>query len=143
MIAFTREPSGRRASTIGQTSSTRRPTCDTMRSMICIRCLSSRNCDLGLFQLAAAFDVDVLRAVDHDFADRRLLEQHFERAEAERFVEHFLDQAIALVAIEEGVFGVAEMLDDEPDFAAQDVAFELADRATGRACRRACRGCGA
>ena len=87
----------------------------------------SRNCDAGLFQAAAAFDVHVLRAVDHDFADRRLLQQHFERAEAEGFVEHFVDQAIALVAIEEGVFGIAQMLDDEADLAAQDVAFEFAD----------------
>ena len=83
--------------------------------------------DAGLFQVAAAFDVHVLRAVDHDFADRRLLQQHFERAEAERFVEHFVDQAIALVAIEEGVFGVAQVFDDEADFAAEDVAFEFAD----------------
>ena len=143
MIALTREPSGRRASTIGQTSSTRRPTFDTMRSMICIRCLSSRNWTCGLFQLAAAFDVDVLRAVDHDFADRRLLEQHFERAEAEGFVEHFVDEAIALVAVEVGVFGVAQMFDDEADFAAERRRLRARRRATGRACRRACRGCGA
>ena len=43
MIALTREPSGRRASTIGEDSSTRRPTRDTMRSMICSRWRSSRN----------------------------------------------------------------------------------------------------
>ena len=43
MMAFTREPSGRRASTIGEDSSMRRPTGETMRSMICIRCRSSRN----------------------------------------------------------------------------------------------------
>jgi hypothetical protein len=42
MIALTREPSGRRASTIGELSSTRRPIRDTMRSMICMRCASSR-----------------------------------------------------------------------------------------------------
>ena len=34
MMALTREPSGRRASTMGEDSSTRRPTRDTMRSMI-------------------------------------------------------------------------------------------------------------
>ncbi len=34
MIAFTRLPSGRRASTIGEASSTRRPICDTILSMI-------------------------------------------------------------------------------------------------------------
>ena len=42
MIAFTREPSGRRASTIGELSSMRRPTLDTTRSMICSRWASSR-----------------------------------------------------------------------------------------------------
>ena len=34
MMALTREPSGRRASTIGEDSSTLRPTRETMRSMI-------------------------------------------------------------------------------------------------------------
>ena len=43
MIALTRLPSGRRASTIGDDSSIRRPTWDTMRSMIRSRCASSRN----------------------------------------------------------------------------------------------------
>ena len=42
MIALTRLPSGRRASTIGEDSSIRRPTCETMRSMIRSRCASSR-----------------------------------------------------------------------------------------------------
>ena len=37
MIALTREPSGRRASTIGLDSSMRRPTRDTILSMIFIR----------------------------------------------------------------------------------------------------------
>jgi hypothetical protein len=37
MIALTREPSGRRASTIGEESSIRRPTAETIRSMICRR----------------------------------------------------------------------------------------------------------
>ncbi len=37
MIALTRDPSGRRASTIGDVSSTRRPTRDTIRLMTRIR----------------------------------------------------------------------------------------------------------
>ena len=41
MIALTRLPSGRRASTIGDDSSTRRPTCETILSMIRITCGSS------------------------------------------------------------------------------------------------------
>ena len=83
--------------------------------------------DVGLLHLAAAFDIDVLRAVDQDVADRRVLEQHFQRPEAERLVEHFVDQPLALVAIEQRVFGVAQVLDDQADLAAQHVAFQLAD----------------
>ena len=41
MIAFTRLPSGRRASTIGEDSSMRRPTCATILLMIRRRCDSS------------------------------------------------------------------------------------------------------
>ena len=41
MMALTREPSGSRASTIGLDSSTRRPTRETILSMIFIRCASS------------------------------------------------------------------------------------------------------
>ena len=43
MIAFTREPSGRRASTIGDDSSMRRPICATIRLMMRRRCESSVN----------------------------------------------------------------------------------------------------
>jgi hypothetical protein len=41
MIAFTRLPSGSRASTIGEASSTRRPICETILSMIRSRCALS------------------------------------------------------------------------------------------------------
>ena len=41
MIALTRDPSGRRASTIGDDSSMRRPICATIRLMIRRRCESS------------------------------------------------------------------------------------------------------
>ena len=41
MIAFTRLPSGRRASTIGDDSSMRRPICDTILLMMRRRCDSS------------------------------------------------------------------------------------------------------
>ena len=43
MIAFTRDPSGRRASTIGLASSMRRPVWATIRSITCSRCRSEAN----------------------------------------------------------------------------------------------------
>ena len=46
MIALTREPSGRRASTIGEASSTRRPMRLMILSMMRSRCWSSTNCAL-------------------------------------------------------------------------------------------------
>ena len=53
ITAFTREPSGRRASTIGFDSSTRRPTWATIFSMIRLRWFSSMNdaADLTIFPL--------------------------------------------------------------------------------------------
>ncbi len=41
IMALTREPSGSRASTMGDASSTRRPTAERMRSMMSMRCSSS------------------------------------------------------------------------------------------------------
>jgi hypothetical protein len=46
-----------------------------------------------------------------------VLKQHLERPEAERLVQHLFNQPLALVAVEESFFGVAEVLDDEADFA--------------------------
>ena len=57
MMALTREPSGRRASTMGDDSSTLRPTRDTIRSMICIRCRSSRN-DVSTFCSSPPFSIN-------------------------------------------------------------------------------------
>ncbi len=96
MMAFKREPSGMRASTIGQVSSTRRPTLrhDAVDDLHQVRL--SRKTTLVFSILPRRSHVDVLRAVDQDVADRRILQQQFQRAEAERFVEHFLDQPFAL-----------------------------------------------
>ena len=86
------------------------------------------------------FEEDVLGAVDHDIGDAVFLEQRLERTEAERLVEHLFDQLFALGAVEQRVFGVAQVLDDEADLAPQRVPFEIAQSGRGRACRPACRG---
>ena len=97
MIALTREPSARRASTIGLDSSMRRPTELTMRSMICSRCRSSLNVDVGrLRAVPFALDVDLIEAVHQDVGDRRVAQQRFERTETEQLVEDVGDQALAL-----------------------------------------------
>ena len=70
MIAFTREPSGRRASTRGLVSSMRRPSGVMIRSMIRRTCSSFRKTRVDALDLAGALDVDVVRAVDHDLGDR-------------------------------------------------------------------------
>ena len=56
-----------------------------------------------------------------------VLEQHLQRAEAEGLVEHLVDEPFALHAVEQRVFGVAQALDDQADFAAQRVAVQVAD----------------
>ena len=83
--------------------------------------------DVGLLQLAAALDVDLVRPVDQDVADRRVLEQHLQRAEAEGLVEHFVDELLALHAVEERVLGVAQVLDDPADVAPEGVRVQVVD----------------
>ena len=74
--AFTREPSGRRASTIGVASSMRRPTWLTILSIMRRRCASSTNSTSVALELAAALDVDRRRAVHHDFGDARVVRRN-------------------------------------------------------------------
>ena len=92
ITALTREPSGRRASTIGLDSSMRRPTSDTILSMIRSRCFSSVKRDVGQLQPAVALDVDLVVAVDQDVRHRRVGHQRLERAEAEHLVLDVADQ---------------------------------------------------
>ena len=61
MIALTREPSGRRASTIGDDSSMRRPTWPTIFVMIRRRCDSSANAESRPREQAVALDPDLVR----------------------------------------------------------------------------------
>ena len=82
---------------------------------------------IRFFNSAVAFDVHPMRAVDENIADRRILEQHFERPKAERLVEHFVDESFTLHPIEERVFRVAQAFDDQADLAPQGVAGQVAD----------------
>src|SRR5215207_9607375 len=83
--------------------------------------------DIGLFEFAAALDINLVGTIDEDIADGRVFEQDLERAEAKRLVEHLVDEAFALHAVEERVFGIAQAFDDEADFAPQRVAGQVAD----------------
>lgn len=70
MIAFTREPSSNRASTMGHVSSTRLPTFDTIRSIILAssgRC--SRNSTAVFYKLPLFFHKDVFGAIDKNIAN--------------------------------------------------------------------------
>ena len=92
ITALTREPSGRRASTIGVASSMRRPTWLTILSMMRRRWVSSTKLASVLLDAAGALDVDRLRAVDHDLGDLLVLEEAVDRAVAEDVVGDVLDE---------------------------------------------------
>ncbi len=102
MIALTREPSLRRASTIGLDSSMRRPTELTIRSMICSRWRLSLNTIVGGLEPAVPLDVDLVVPVHEDVGDVRVAQQRLERAEAEQLVQDVDDQALALDEAERG-----------------------------------------
>ena len=55
-----------------------------------------------------------------------VLQQRLQGTQAEGLVEDLVDQPVPLVAVEQGAFGVAEVLDHQADLAAEHVAFQLA-----------------
>ncbi len=88
MIALTREPSLSRASTIGLDSSTRRPTWETILSMMRSRCPFVVEAHVGQLQKSLALHVDLLVAVHQDVGDGAVLEQRLERSQPEDLVQH-------------------------------------------------------
>ena len=88
MTAFTREPSGRRASTIGDDSSMRRPSGADDAVDDPQHVLLGEELGVGqLDELAAALDVDTVGAVDHHLGDGRVVEEALDRPVAERVVD--------------------------------------------------------
>ena len=96
-ITFTREPSGRRASTIGEASSTRRPTAgddplDDAHQMGVVG-----EAGVGLVEHACALDEHLVVAVHHHLGDPVVAQERIDRPVAEHLVDHVLDDALALV----------------------------------------------
>ena len=118
-VAFTRLPSARRASTIGDVSSIRRPTRAAIRWMIRTRCSVSRKRTAVSFELSEPLDIDLVKAVDQDVGDRGIGHQRGQRADAQRLLEQILSQAAPLVLVERDVFGVEDALHKGPDFGLQ------------------------
>ena len=105
MTALTRLPSGRRASTIGDDSSMRRPTCATILLMIRRRCHSSLNTTSVGESRPATLDPDVIGPVDHDLGHALVGEEPLERAVAEDVVGDLERDPLPVVARDPGLLG--------------------------------------
>ena len=71
--------------------------------------------DIRLFHLALTFHVDVVWSVDQDVADFGIFQQQLQRSQAERFVENFVNETLALVSVEERILGITQVLDNDAD----------------------------
>ena len=96
MIALTREPSCRRASTIGlrlvDAAADRAD--DALDDLHQVPVVLED--DAGFLEHAVALDEHLVVAVDEDVRDVAVLEQRLERSEAEQLVEDVDDQVLAL-----------------------------------------------
>ena len=90
MTALTREPSPRRASTIGDASSMRRPSGVMMRSMTETQLLLVAKALRRELDDSVTLDVNSIRAVYHNFADVRILHEVFERPQPQSFIDDLL-----------------------------------------------------
>ena len=89
---------------------------------------------VGEFQPAMAFDIDRIRTVDQDIADFRVFEQGLQRPQTEHLVQHFADQRLALVLVEQVLPLPGEPLGNPLHF---DLQLILGHRADGREIQRA------
>ena len=117
MMALTREPSVRRASTIGRRlvdAATDRgddPVDDAHDVVVVLED------DVGQLELAAALDVDLARAVDHDLGDGLVAQERLERPEADDLVGDLLEHPDPLGAGEGEAFLVDDLAEDLLDLA--------------------------
>ena len=72
--------------------------------------------DRGEGELALLFDVGLIRPVDHDIGHVRIVEQFFERTEAEQFVDQHLFQRELLAAVEGDLELGQHFHDDRAEF---------------------------
>ena len=114
-IAFTREPSGRRASTRGLVSSMRRPDggddpVDDPQHVLVVE-----EHAVDAVDLAGPLDVDLGGAVDHHLGDRLVLEERLQRPEARDLVDHLVDEAQPLFARHREALRHQDAVDDPLD----------------------------
>ncbi|MFK4570756.1 hypothetical protein ABIF94_002192 [Bradyrhizobium ottawaense] len=126
-MALTREPSARRASQIGEDSSTRRPTWLTMRWQMLRSCWLSRKRIPVRWIFAGDFDVDGVGAVDHDVGDVVARQQRLERAVAENVVADVVEQFLLLGDRHHDVLDRDDLVDDVADFLARGLRIELGE----------------
>ena len=107
---------------MGEDSSTRRPTRDTMRSMICMRCDIVFERQACKFKLSGALDVDPVEAVDQDIGDGLVFQQRLERAQAKDLVENFAGEAFPFGKAERHDFAVDRIANDDQHFIARRVS---------------------
>jgi hypothetical protein len=136
-ITLTRLPSGRRASQIGEASSTRRPTWLTIRWQMFISWALSRKADVGELGLAAHFDEHPVGAVAHDVGDLVARQQRLERAVAKHVVDDVLHQVIGLGDRHRDVLDRHQFGDDVADLLGRRRLVQLRQLARSMVFRRA------
>ena len=118
MMALTREPSVRRASTIGRrlvdaAADRGDDPVDDAHDVVVVL-----EDDVRQLELAGALDVDLARAVDHDLGDGLVAQERLERAEADDLVGDLLEHPDALGAGQGEALLVDDLAEDLLDLAA-------------------------
>ncbi len=72
--------------------------------------------DRRLLEHAVSLDEHAVMAVDQNVGDRRVFQQRLDRPKAQQFVEHVIDQLLALGMVERVPLLVEFLEDDVADF---------------------------
>ena len=100
----------------------RRPMRETMRSMTRRRCAVAGKGGACHFQAAAAFHVDPIGPVDHDFRDKGVIKEPLRGAKAQDLIDDLPDEPAPFLGCQRDVRVVDEVAEGIPDHA-PDITF--------------------
>ncbi len=111
-MALTREPSGKRASTMGEDSSTLRPTLrnDAVDDLQQVAIVAKGRIDP--LQDAALFHEDMVLVVDQDIGDLRVPEQRLQGAKAKNLIQQIGLDLLLFIEVQRHPLLADDLLDD-------------------------------
>ena len=126
MMALSRLPSGRRASTMGLDFVDAPPDSPRHALYDFHQVVEIPKFDRRSFQSSTTFHIDALGTVDENVRHRRIVHQWLERTQSQSFIDQFVDQTIAIDLAQQVGMQIAKMCRSAPQLLADQLRIDRA-----------------